>query len=104
MIAYSCQLINAHEMAELLGVSLRTVWRYHCEGRLPKAVRIKRTVRWRLIDIETWLDLDCPKDFESNQDIKRRTTDNIISKSTSSLSEEIDDVELDKILAGDKES
>ena len=38
---------NAKQVAVMLGVSVRQVWRLHTTGRLPKAVRLGNCVRWR---------------------------------------------------------
>lgn len=53
-------LISAKELAELLGVSIRTLWRLRSGGQLPLPVRLGHTVRWRMTDIETWLAAGCP--------------------------------------------
>ena len=44
------QLLTSKELADYLGVSARTIRRWHAEGRI-KAIRIGRTVRFRLSDI-----------------------------------------------------
>ncbi|HEY4311889.1 MAG TPA: helix-turn-helix domain-containing protein [Pirellulales bacterium] len=52
-------LIKANEVADLLGVSTRTLWRLLSEGRLPQPVRLGGNTRWRLPDIETWIANGC---------------------------------------------
>ena len=39
-------LLTAKEVAEMLGVSARTVWTWRDIGRLPAPVKIGRCVRW----------------------------------------------------------
>jgi len=53
-------LLNAEEVAAMLGVSERTLWRLLSAGRVPKPVRFGRSTRWRLADIEEWINRGCP--------------------------------------------
>lgn len=53
-------LVKATEVAELLGVSTRTLWRLLSEGRLPQPVRLGGNTRWRLADVESWIANGCP--------------------------------------------
>jgi len=53
-------LIDATGLAKLLGLSLRTVRRLDCSGKLPRPVRIGGAVRWRVEEVTAWLDADCP--------------------------------------------
>ena len=48
-------LLTAKELAELLGVSLRSIWRRKNDGTLPKPVRLGRIVRWHRQSVERWL-------------------------------------------------
>ena len=54
-------LIAATELAELLGISVRTVWRNESNGNLPAPVRLGGLVRWRRSEIMHWIDEGCPK-------------------------------------------
>lgn len=46
---------SAKEVAQALGVSERTVWRWVKQGRFPKPLRISEGVtRWRNTDFEKW--------------------------------------------------
>ena len=49
------RLIKATEVAELLGVSPRTLWRLLSEGGVPQPVRLGGSTRWRLSDVESWI-------------------------------------------------
>lgn len=53
-------LISARELATMLGISVRTVWRKVSGGELMEPVRIGRCTRWRLQEINEWIDAGCP--------------------------------------------
>jgi len=53
-------LIPAEELARLLQVSTRTLWRQLSARRIPKPVRIGGSVRWRLEEVRTWIAEGCP--------------------------------------------
>jgi len=48
-------LLNVEQVALSLGMCTRTIWRLHDQGKLPKAVRIGRAVRWKKADIVEWV-------------------------------------------------
>lgn len=52
-------LITAAELAKLLHVSTRTLWRLRSAGELPEAVRLGGAVRWRLDEIKKWIAGSC---------------------------------------------
>ncbi len=70
------KLITAKQLAKLLSISPRTVWRLRSAGKLPMPVTFGGSVRWRLSDIALWQELRCPneKTFETikNTESKRR--------------------------------
>lgn len=50
------QHLKVQEVAELLGVHRRTVWRLVSSGDLPEPIRISaKVVRWRVVDLEDHL-------------------------------------------------
>lgn len=50
-------VINVREVAELLGVNARTIWRMAQRGELPAPIRLgHRVVRWRLSDLREHLE------------------------------------------------
>ncbi len=53
-------LIPASEVARLLGISKRTLWRLLSVGKLPAPIRLGNNVRWRLDEVEQWILLGCP--------------------------------------------
>jgi len=47
--------LSAVELAGSLGICVRHLRRMDSIGRLPRAVRLGRTVRWSVDDIRDWL-------------------------------------------------
>lgn len=55
--AHSITLLTAREVADLLGVHVRSVWRMAQTGDIPAPIRLsQRVVRWRLTDLDAHLD------------------------------------------------
>jgi len=55
----NCKLISAKELSKLLSTSVRSIWRYRSSCCLPKPVKISGAIRWKIIDIELFLECDC---------------------------------------------
>ena len=53
-------LLSAADLADVLGVSLRTVRRLDSYGKLPRPVRLGRAVRWRRDEVARWVEAGCP--------------------------------------------
>lgn len=53
-------LLSAEKLAELLGISIRTLWRLRASGKLPHPIRLGGSVRWRACDIGDWIEAGCP--------------------------------------------
>jgi predicted DNA-binding transcriptional regulator AlpA len=68
------QLLNAKEIAAMLHVSERHLWRLKAAGKVPKPVKVGECVRWLLRDIEAWLEMGCPsqKEFDHRKNASRR--------------------------------
>ena len=49
-------LLTPYEVAVFLGVPLRTIYRWRSRGDGPRGYRIGRHVRYRVNDIERWLE------------------------------------------------
>lgn len=50
-------VVSVREVAELLGINVRTVWRMAQRGEIPAPIRLgERVVRWRLSDLREHLD------------------------------------------------
>jgi predicted DNA-binding transcriptional regulator AlpA len=65
-------LITAEELARLLHISLRTLWRLRSAGRLPEPVRIAGMVRWRVDEIKNWVAAGCPAPPDRENKTSRR--------------------------------
>jgi prophage regulatory protein len=53
--------ISAKQLSQLLGVSLRQVWRLNATGKLPRPVRIGGSVRWNRAEVIRWFsEAGCP--------------------------------------------
>jgi excisionase family DNA binding protein len=49
-------LLSVKDVAKLLGVSVRTVWRMRKRGQLPDPMQLsEQTLRWRREEIEQWV-------------------------------------------------
>ena len=48
-------LLKADEVADLLAISVRSVWRLASRGELPPPIEIGRSKRWRRDDIEKFV-------------------------------------------------
>jgi len=49
------ETLTATQLAELLGVNLRTLRRMRHEDRAPKPIRGEGALRWRRADVERWM-------------------------------------------------
>lgn len=54
------ELVNARELAKMLSVSERTLYRLKSAGELPAPVVLGGSVRWRLSEIHKWIVDGCP--------------------------------------------
>jgi prophage regulatory protein len=53
-------LLSAEKVAELLDISVRTLWRLRAADKLPAPIRLGGSVRWRADEIVTWIAEGCP--------------------------------------------
>jgi len=50
-------LLTVNQVADLLSLHPRTIWRMVSAGDLPAPIGIgRRAKRWRLVDLQTWMD------------------------------------------------
>lgn len=49
------RLWTSGEVAEYLGVPLKTLYQWRAEGRGPTAYRVGRFMRYQREDVDTWL-------------------------------------------------
>ncbi len=48
-------VVTARQLAIMLQVSKRTLFRMRSAGRLPAPLRVGGVVRWRLQDVQNWI-------------------------------------------------
>ena len=53
-------LISTDDLAVLIGVSTRTIWRLLSAGKIIEPVRFGGTVRWNRAQIQEWIEQGCP--------------------------------------------
>ena len=53
-------LITAAEMANMMNISVRTLWRLLSAGELIQPIRIGGNTRWRLEQVRQWIAEGCP--------------------------------------------
>ena len=60
------KLIDVRNVAELLGCSIRHVYRLSDAGRMPAPVKLGSLIRWPRIAIEDWIAAGCPSSRRLN--------------------------------------
>ena len=50
------KLATAQDVADFLGVPIKTVYRWHQDGSGPPAARVGKYLRYRWDDVNTWVD------------------------------------------------
>lgn len=63
-VSSQAELLSASESAALCGVSVRQWWRWDSSGKIPAAVKIGSTKRWRRDELRQWIDAGCPLRME----------------------------------------
>lgn len=53
-------LLTGVQVARMLQISIRSLYRLRSGKRLPPSLRIGGLTRWRRTDIETWVAAGCP--------------------------------------------
>jgi predicted DNA-binding transcriptional regulator AlpA len=66
-VEHAGQLLTASAVGDLLSLSKRQIFRLRSSGKIPAAVRVGGSVRWRHGDVTRWIELGCPerKRFET---------------------------------------
>jgi predicted DNA-binding transcriptional regulator AlpA len=57
-------LVDIRGLSRLLARSIASLERDDAAGRLPSAVRIGASKRWRIEDVDEWVALGCPSRVE----------------------------------------
>jgi excisionase family DNA binding protein len=58
--AVDAELLNAREVGQLLGCSVRHIYRLADSGRMPRPVKLGQLVRWRRAEVLDWVGVGCP--------------------------------------------
>lgn len=53
-------LLSAADVAVLLAISVRTLWRLDSAGKLPRSVPVGGCKRWRREELVAWISAGCP--------------------------------------------
>ncbi len=54
------ELLKTSEVIKILSISRTKIWQMQCEGLIPGAIRIWKSVRWNQADLYLWIKLGCP--------------------------------------------
>jgi excisionase family DNA binding protein len=54
------KMIKVKDVAEKIKVNRSTVYKLLSAGKIPSPVKIGRSVRWRLAEINAWISAGCP--------------------------------------------
>lgn len=68
------RLIDAHQIANMLSLSKRTVYRLVDRNDLPPPFRVGGVVRWRYADIRAWIEAKYEANTPKQDTIDRRQT------------------------------
>ncbi len=55
------ELLTIRELATILKVSQRSIWRLVASGQLVEPLRVGGSIRWRPDDIRDWIDNGCER-------------------------------------------
>ena len=58
-------LLSVEQVATMLQVSPRTVWRLLSSGELIEPVRIRGNTRWRRDELDAWINDGCPPAYQT---------------------------------------
>lgn len=53
-------LITAKQLAEMMQISIRTLWRLRSAGQLIEPVKVGGATRWRRDEVHEWIAKGCP--------------------------------------------
>ena len=65
-------LVTARQVAAMMQISTRTLWRLCSGQKLPAPLRIGGAVRWRLEEIRKWIAAGCPIPAGRENDGRRK--------------------------------
>ena len=53
-------MLKVEDVATMLAISTRQVFRLADCGKMPRPLKLGGAVRWRIGDVQTWIDKGCP--------------------------------------------
>ena len=59
-ISIKPELVGVKGVASLLNISETSVRRLDLSGRIPQAIRIGKSKKWRLLELKEWINESCP--------------------------------------------
>ncbi len=65
-------LVTAAELAGMMQISTRTLWRLRSAGSIPQPVRLGGAVRWRRDELLDWMARGCPSVTSRENDTRRK--------------------------------
>jgi excisionase family DNA binding protein len=60
-------LLKANEVAQMLSISTRTLWRLVSVKKFPAPVRVGGSTRWRAAEVEAWVESRCTNGTNDQQ-------------------------------------
>jgi excisionase family DNA binding protein len=60
-------LLKADEVAQMLAISTRTLWRLVSVKKCPAPVRVGGSTRWRASEVEAWVESRCTNGTNDQQ-------------------------------------
>lgn len=63
----SSSLLKAADVAKMLSISQRTLWRLVSAGKFAHPIHVGGSTRWRRVDIEEWINDGCPPPTSDQQ-------------------------------------
>lgn len=54
-LASTDRLLKAREVASLLGLGVRTVWRLASAGEIPRPIAVGQSARWLESELKAWI-------------------------------------------------
>jgi excisionase family DNA binding protein len=59
--AITATTYDVSDLATMLKLSQRTIWRLTSEGQIPGRLQIGKSVRWSRRIVDSWIEKGCPR-------------------------------------------
>lgn len=57
------KLLDTKQLAQYLGIAASTILQYRADGTGPQYIKLGHLVRYRISDVEKWLDAKTPRKY-----------------------------------------